>query len=755
MAVHILEGSIENQVISKVLLSDNEEERNELLQFDSSFYGIYNKEIEFIFDFYKEYHSVPGVNIFLSNFPDFTILPLESINVPIQYFKDQLMINKQNILLNEMSLEIIENPHNLDVSSSWDYVEEKAYEAHTISPNKPHDLISDAQLRAQEMINMNNRAKVSSGFKELDDMLGGGFNTNEELAIIIARTNVGKAQPLDSKVLTPHGWKRMGDIKVGDIVVGRNNDNGQVKELFPQGKIPVFSIYFNDNTVVECCDDHLWEIKNDDSYSVITTKEMRSILKRGDKISVSISDPIVFDNDFDKENNLTPELLSFFLMNNEYREMMSERLFFVVNHYIHEELPWEKVEGLENIRSILDRYHLLNTIEQSIPHIPDEYLYGPVGIRKRLFNSIVEICRKNLDDTDPENDDYDDFEYVEFTSKELSDDFSELGRSLGLFVKQIDNNSVLYSKFIKEKTVVRIEKNKEDEECQCILLDNKTHTYLTDHYTVTHNTWFVTKLLEAAQANGFPCLMYSPEMSWVSVGSRFDSWRAHFSNADLNKGQYTDSYWDYVQKLTEEKTPAYILENRSCPGNEMTTSYLESFIRQNNIKFCIIDGLSYMTDIKDPRASDYVRYKNLAEGLFDISKTYHCVMVVSMQANRETKENKDNGVDPPFPTLYNIEGSDHPARISTLVFSLRQRYDKGLLDIRIEKARMFSHKNRVLTYTWDPGFGTAEYVPGDDDDTEFVQPTVDIGGVLGNDNVQEFEVKKNNTEEDWDVSIEF
>ena len=30
----------------------------------------------------------------------------------------------------------------------------------------------------------------------------------------------GNAQPLTSKILTPNGFKNMGDIKIGDIVIG-------------------------------------------------------------------------------------------------------------------------------------------------------------------------------------------------------------------------------------------------------------------------------------------------------------------------------------------------------------------------------------------------------------------------------------------------------------------------------------------------------------------------------------------------------
>lgn len=45
----------------------------------------------------------------------------------------------------------------------------------------------------------------------------------------------GKAQPLDSLVLTPTGFKRMGDIEVGDIVNAPSGGVTKVTGVFPQG----------------------------------------------------------------------------------------------------------------------------------------------------------------------------------------------------------------------------------------------------------------------------------------------------------------------------------------------------------------------------------------------------------------------------------------------------------------------------------------------------------------------------------------
>ena len=88
-----------------------------------------------------------------------------------------------------------------------------------------------------------------------------------------------------------------------------------------------------------------------------------------------------------------------------------------------------------------------------------------------------------------------------------------------------------------------------------------------------------------------------------------------------------------------------------------------------------------------------------------------------MQANRATKNNQsEDGVDP-FPSMYELEGSDHPGRIATQVFTLRQNYKERRLDIRLEKSRNASNQKPVLSYSWDPNTGELHLVENDLNDS--------------------------------------
>lgn len=246
--------------------------------------------------------------------------------------------------------------------------------------------------------------------------------------------------------------------------------------------------------------------------------------------------------------------------------------------------------------------------------------------------------------------------------------------------------------------------------------------------TNSGKSWLCTKMMESAQQNGFPVLYYSPEMQGAYLGTRFDTWRGHFRNSQLFQGKYNDEYLEYIDELKDEETPAFIIEDKDVEEGEVNVSVLRNIVKRHNIKLLIIDGLSYMADTKRSD-TDYMKYKNICLDLFKLSKQFGCAVVVAMQANRETKEAKDDKGDP-FPSLYNIEGSDHPARIATQAFALRQVFDKHVLDIRLEKSRMANNQKPVLSYAWDVNTGNIQYIPGDTETELKMPPKPDISSKI-------------------------
>ena len=239
-------------------------------------------------------------------------------------------------------------------------------------------------------------------------------------------------------------------------------------------------------------------------------------------------------------------------------------------------------------------------------------------------------------------------------------------------------------------------------------------------------SWVCTKMMESAQKNGFPVAYYSPEMQAAYLGTRFDTWRGKFSNSDLFQAKYSVDYIKYIKSLPEDETSAYIIEDKDFPDG-VSVGVLDPFVSMHGIKLLIIDGLSYMVDDRKG-INTQEKYKNIAAGLFQLSKKYGCAVVVAMQSNREVKNKDDKGES--IPDLYNAEGSDHPGRIATQAFGIRQIFEKSVLDIKLLKARNAKNQNPVFSYSWDINTGKMDFIPSDDSASPaVVAPTISAPSV--------------------------
>ncbi len=97
----------------------------------------------------------------------------------------------------------------------------------------------------------------------------------------------GRAQPLTAKVLTPDGWRQIGDLAVGDLVVGSNGLPTPVLGVYPQGRRQVYRVVTQDGAETLACGEHLWTVRTPDDRShdrgarVVQTQDMIGNLRRG------------------------------------------------------------------------------------------------------------------------------------------------------------------------------------------------------------------------------------------------------------------------------------------------------------------------------------------------------------------------------------------------------------------------------------------------------------------------------------------
>ena len=96
-----------------------------------------------------------------------------------------------------------------------------------------------------------------------------------------AATGVGKAIPNDTLIPTPNGWRKVGDIKVGDYLFAQDSSPTKVLAVFPQPeKKEIWKVTFADGRVAECCGEHLWEYFENGKKRVEDTQTIYKRIKK-------------------------------------------------------------------------------------------------------------------------------------------------------------------------------------------------------------------------------------------------------------------------------------------------------------------------------------------------------------------------------------------------------------------------------------------------------------------------------------------
>lgn len=283
---------------------------------------------------------------------------------------------------------------------------------------------------------------------------------NKRMALALG-TGSGKAQPLDAKVLTPSGWKLMGEIQAGDLVIASDGTATKVLAVFPQGEKAIYAVIMSDGSATETCDDHLWltqtwvERRNyarakDKSAWLPKTrmlKNIRATLKhRGGQSNHAIPmvQPVFFDPQYCP---VDPYLLGLLLGDGslsvdgtvgislpdaELKEAVQQLLPLEVS--LHQQagsaIDYTITTGRRggNIRPynpILEGLRDLGLmgVYSASKHVPAPYKYNSVQVRLSVLNGLL--------DTDGHVAERGMSVYFDTASKALSDDITFLVQSLG------------------------------------------------------------------------------------------------------------------------------------------------------------------------------------------------------------------------------------------------------------------------------------------------------------------------------------
>ena len=359
--------------------------------------------------------------------------------------------------------------------------------------------------------------------------------------IIVSRTQgSGKGQPLTSKVLTPDGFKALGDLKDGDLVVSPVNSKSYPISIHNRGKRHVNKITMSNGAVTYCDDFHIWQARTvgeqskHKDFHEMTIDDIKSRplkkhydTKRGSydakQIFIPVTCPVkgyiellgayaigLFIGDGCYSNN------SIFIDEQDVIERCEKSLaelgYALSGNRGGDPNVYTVVMDGANVK-FTDFLKSIGVEGNSYEkHLPTGFLQFTTHSRQELFEGLVDSdgCVSGSNNIDWST-----------SSEQLYDEMYDLASSIGLVVRygkmkeapkyQSGTGRPSYRYFMQykeglslsnkhtsklsntqHKAYIAFESIEDagDMDCCCIYVDSPDHLYITDDWIVTHNTTF-------------------------------------------------------------------------------------------------------------------------------------------------------------------------------------------------------------------------------------------------------------------------
>ena len=368
--------------------------------------------------------------------------------------------------------------------------------------------------------------------------------TNVDFCIGGGNQGGGKLLSINEVVLTPNGWVRNGDLKVGDLVSTPFGKPARITEIFDHKDKDIYKLTTSDGRSCECGLEHLWAIrtqkqlfkfhkeKDPSKYlTILDTKELIERLEKGKKSYIQIPYAQEFD---EKELPIPPYVLGVMLGDG----CMSQSTWKQVTHIF---ISTNEKDILDKVSTMIDCtriYHCDKNYSYKIfsekaqtyfdycdkvglrttsrnKYIPQEYLKSSIEQRRQLLYGLM--------DTDGSVDIHGSFSFSTMSEK-MKDGFVYLCRSLGYQTmvttdkREKYNGGVAYQvnvvtsdaiftskkhlekynkwlstpkKYIREGKHVYVKSIEKIgvSDARCIVIDDPLHLYITHDFITTHNSY--------------------------------------------------------------------------------------------------------------------------------------------------------------------------------------------------------------------------------------------------------------------------
>ncbi len=521
---------------------------------------------------------------------------------------------------------------------------------------------------------------VPTGFIELDEVTNGLHPG--QMIVIAARPGVGKALSLDTPLPTPTGWTTMGDVAVGDELIGADGKPTRVVAVTDvmHGR-PCYRVTFSDGTEIVADEAHQWltetrasrksaqaaavqynRYKNQRTFAAVrTTREIAETLRcptadRRLNHSVLNAKPLQGEA---AEVPVPPYTLGAWLGDGTTAAAQITSADPEIVMRIEAE---GVVEG-----TLQARLRTLGVLGNK--HIPLTYLRASEEQRRALLAGLL--------DTDGTVTAGGAIQFA-VTNQRLASDVNELIVSLGyrchLTTKRVkgrtEETSTAYLLTfstddevfgLTRKALVHKDRRRsvgtartcsrfivdvepvETVPVRCVQVDNADHMYLASRAMVpTHNSTLGLDFLRSCSIkNRMSSVIFSLEMSKSEIVMRLLSAEAKIKLADMRSGRMSDDDWTRLARRMSEisEAPLFIDDSPNMMMMEIRAK-ARRLKQKHDLSLIVIDYLQLMTsgkkvESRQQEVSEFSRQLKL------LAKELEVPVVAMSQLNRGPEQRTD------------------------------------------------------------------------------------------------------------------
>ncbi len=539
-------------------------------------------------------------------------------------------------------------------------------------------------------------AGVPTGFADLDNLTNGLHPG--QMIIVAARPGIGKALALDTPLITPSGWTTMGDVAVGDQLVGAD---GRPTMVLAATEVmrdrPCFQVEFSDGEVIIADADHQWFTWDAAARKSLehpaagtrgwpdagrwtghgagagplcrTTAELASSVYDGTELNhaVPTCEPVHMPN---RDLPLDPWALGYLLGAGELSG--SGRVLCPA-----QDREWAMKEfdrlGLRVRESTVPAEFVVLDVQESWRslglrqgrHVPSEYLAGSVEQRAAVVQGLM--------DSDGDVDAHGRYRLCT-TDLELARGLRELLASLGCAARLaprylsheghprppvweiVARSRTALARLPRKACSVGSDWHRDHEShyivdvrpvpgvpVRCVQVDNPDHLYLAGRSMIpTHNSTLALDIARhAAVKHRKASVIFSLEMSKTEITMRLLSAEAGIRLSHMRAGTMGEQDWQkIVRRMTEiSDAPLFIDDSPNMTMMEIRAK-ARRLKQRHDLKLIVVDYLQLMTsgkrvESRQQEVSEFSRQMKL------LAKELEVPVIALSQLNRGPEQRTD------------------------------------------------------------------------------------------------------------------